>query len=272
MTSSRNQSIDEIADTAVFDIQFSEFQSSVTFSVRRRRGEGNKRGRTKLVRRTRNGSSPYFCDSSGAPFGVADRIIDRWMDGVGKGEKGSSSARVPSRLAIPLSIFLPPRVPSSSPLAVPFPILSLSVSRWSLPCSLPLSRFRYLPLGFRYLIKSSYDEKDEDPTKRAGGSVVAPPFLFTSHRLCSREKNWGMIMRGRWKPRWEGVRFSRELKLLRSSTIVGCIHGLLANFEECQLTQSEKTGNDALSNKVTAHKYQNIYSFGQNIQHPHKLM
>lgn len=133
---------------------------------------------------------------------VADRIIDRWMDGVGKGKR-ARPASVPPRPAVPLSLFLLPRVPSPTPLAVLFrSCLSHSLSRGS-PRFLPLSRFRYLlpppsfP-GFRYLIKSSYDEKDEDSARsgriRRSFSI---PFYGPLKRPCSREKNWGMIMRGR---------------------------------------------------------------------------
>lgn len=70
---------------------------------------------------------------------VADRIIDRWMDGVGKGKR-ARPASVPPRPAVPLSLFLLPRVPSPTPLAVLFrSCLSHSLS-WKPPLSpsLPL--------------------------------------------------------------------------------------------------------------------------------------
>lgn len=110
---------------------------------------------------------------------MADRIIDRWMDG-GKGEKGSFSIRAPSSPAVPfLSFSL--LAPLHSLFAVLFLSLSLLLS-WkpSLSSSLLSSvTCSSAPLSFHYLIKSSYDEKDEDPTR---GSVVVLPFVFTGHR------------------------------------------------------------------------------------------
>lgn len=187
------------------DIQFPEFRSYRSrLQIGWRRGTGGmERRRTKLVRRTRNGSSPYFCDSSRPVHPSGSGSHYRSMDGRGgKGEKGSSSVRAPR---VPRSPFLsfsflaslhPPLSPLSSD-----PV-SLILSRGS-PRFLPLSRFRYLlpppPFpGFRYLIKSSYDEKDEDSARsgriRRSFSV---PFYGPLKRPCSREKNWGMIMRGR---------------------------------------------------------------------------
>lgn len=76
-------------------------------------GEGKREeARAKVVRRIRNGSSPYFCNSSsGAPFGCRIALsIDGWMRWGGKGEKGSSSVHAPSSLCgllvvFPVSIF-----------------------------------------------------------------------------------------------------------------------------------------------------------------------
>lgn len=78
------------------DIRFSEVVSPD-------RGSGDGRRRTKLVRRTRNGSSPYFYDSSRPVHPSGSGSHYRSMDGRdGKGEKGSS---VPPRPAVPFLSF-----------------------------------------------------------------------------------------------------------------------------------------------------------------------
>lgn len=80
---------------------------------------------------------------------LADRIIDRWMVGVGKGKRACPASVSPPPLVpgSPFSLFLPSRIPSpplslfsSDPVS-----LTLSVSRRG-SCLLPLSRFRYLLL------------------------------------------------------------------------------------------------------------------------------
>lgn len=119
---SRYQSIDRIVDAA---ISVFKFQSIGCISTS---GIGDGRRRTKLVRRTRNGSSPYFCVSSRPVHPSGSGSHYRSMDGRGgKGEKGSSSVRTPSSRG-PLSLCLPPCVPS--------PLLPLSSSE---PVSLVLS-------------------------------------------------------------------------------------------------------------------------------------
>lgn len=181
---------------AVFD--------SASFEVspdrRRRHPErGDERRRTKLVRRTRNGSSPYFCDSSRPVHPSGGGSHYRSMDGRGgKGEKGSSSIRAPSSRG-PLSLFLPPGVPFAPFSPSSFDPISLSPSlAEAIALSLSPASVTCSSLGFRYLIKSSYDEKDEDSTRSERirrGSFIR--FYGPPKRPCSRERNWGMIMRGR---------------------------------------------------------------------------
>lgn len=112
------------------DIQFPEFRSyRLRLQIGWRRGTGGmERRRTKLVRRTRNGSSPYFCDSSRPVHPSGSGSHYRSMDGRGgKGEKGSSSVRAPASRGPPFSLS-----PSSRPFTHPsrrsLPILSLSFS------------------------------------------------------------------------------------------------------------------------------------------------
>jgi len=100
-------------------------------------GEGKREeARAKVVRRIRNGSSPYFCNSSsGAPFGCRIALsIDGWMRWGGKGEKGSSSVHAPSSLRGLLVVF---------PVSIFFSFLhlsfSLSIFAFSSPSRYPLS-------------------------------------------------------------------------------------------------------------------------------------
>lgn len=73
-----------------------------------RRGGGwmERRRRTKLVRRARNGSSPYFCDSSRPVHPSGSGSHYRSMDGRGweRGKGLVQHPRAPSRPAVP---FLP---------------------------------------------------------------------------------------------------------------------------------------------------------------------
>lgn len=137
-TSSCNQSIDRIVD--VHGIRFCEVRSisrsaAAGYSVR-----GDERRRTKLVRRTRNGSSPYFCDSSRPVHPSDGGSHYRSMDGrIGKGKR-ARSASVPPRL---------PRFPFSlSPSWHPFIPFSLSSSD---PASLFFSRGSHRSLPLFYL-------------------------------------------------------------------------------------------------------------------------
>jgi len=132
MTSSCNQSIDRMADTAVFDIQFSEFQSSVTFSVRRRGRAGWEGGINE------GGQSWYAGPETAAALISATRPVHpsgsgshyRSMDGRSR-ERGKGLVQRPC----PLASRGPPFYlsPSSSPFIIP--------SRYSLPI---LSLFRSL--------------------------------------------------------------------------------------------------------------------------------
>lgn len=129
-------------------IRFSEFRlhlqidgDGMTIPERERVGG---RRRTKLVCRTRNGSSPYFCDSSRPVYPSVSGSHYRSMDGRGgKGEKGLSSVRAPPPL-VPGSPFSlsPFSHPFTAPLAVLFRSRlshSLSLSSRLLPSpSLPL--------------------------------------------------------------------------------------------------------------------------------------
>lgn len=120
-------------------------------------GKGDEETRAKVVRRIRNGSSPYFCNSSsGAPFGCRIALsIDGWVRRGGKGKKGSSSVRIPSSL----------RGPSRRFPCFYFFFLCVSLSRFLsfyfrvfIPLSsfnslsLPLSSSFVSILGFCYLI------------------------------------------------------------------------------------------------------------------------
>lgn len=109
---------------------------------------------------------------------------------MGKGKRARPASARPLSSRGSLSLFHPPRVPSPLLSLCALPILSpaLSFSRCS-PCLLPHSRFRYLLLrahGFRYLIKSSYDEKDENPARVRED----PPWFlhFFLRAMLAREK------------------------------------------------------------------------------------
>lgn len=166
-------------------------------------GEGKREeARAKVVCRIRNGSSPYFCNSSsGAPFGCRIALsIDGWMRWGGKGEKGSSSVRAPSSLrgllvVFPVSIFF--FISPSLFLSFYFRVfIPFSLSPFN-SLSLSLSSSFICLLHFRYLIKSSYDEKDEATARSA-----VFPFLFTGHRSSHASARWNNgIMRSTWKPR-----------------------------------------------------------------------
>lgn len=184
------QIIDRIgnAGISIFDAPSSEV--SVTFPDRGTEGYRGRRT-TKLIRRTKNGSSPYFCDSSRPVHPSGSGSHYRSMDGRGgKGEKGSSSVRGPLVPRSPFSLSPSPCVPSPTSLRLSSsdPVfLSLSfVLSLNPPCAFSLAPASVTcspaPFGFRYLIKSSYDEKDEDPARRTRGSVVVLPFLFTGRR------------------------------------------------------------------------------------------
>jgi len=167
---------------------------SVASPDRRRNSKGGGWRRTKLVRRTRNGSSPYFCDSSRPVHpSVADRIIDRWMDGWerGKGLVQRPCPFVPQSPFLSFSFLASLHHPSRRPLL----ILSLSHS----PVKTSPAFFLFpasvtcfsAPVDFRYLIKSSYDEKRKKILE-SGRSVVVPPFPWaTKAIMLSRARKTG---------------------------------------------------------------------------------
>jgi len=167
--------------------------------------------------------------ASGAPFGNGShyRSMDGW---VGK-RKRARPASVPLRPAIPLSLFLLSRVPSPpfspssfNPISLSHSSVKISPAFFLSPASVTCSSS---PLGFRYLIKSSYDEKEEDPREREIRRGSSISLGYQSDHAFSRKKNWGMIMRGRRKPRWKGMRFSRvRIKILTQQ------HGLLIHLSD----------------------------------------
>jgi len=115
-----------IVNAAISIFDFPSFEVSVASLDRRRNSKGGGWRRTKLVRRTRNGSSPYFCDSSRPVHpSVADRIIDRWMDGW---ERGKGLVQRPCPF-VPQSPFLSFSFLASlhHPFRRPLLILSLSL-------------------------------------------------------------------------------------------------------------------------------------------------
>lgn len=156
------------------DIRFSEFRSAS-----RRGTEGMDEGKQSWYAEPETAAALISVTRRvRCTLRVADRIIDRWMVGVGKGKRARPASVPLHPVVLFLSFSFLASLHHSS--RYPLPILSLSFSRWS-PCFLPLSCFRYLLsvlLGFRYLIKSSYDEKDEDPAGEQENSVVTPSFLF----------------------------------------------------------------------------------------------
>lgn len=106
----------------------------------------------------------------------------RSMGEVGrKGEKGSSSVRAPSSfrgllVVFPVSIFF---VSLSCFLSFYFRVI-ISFSLFSFnSLSLSLSSSFISLFGFRYLIKSSYDEKDEATARNA----VSFPFFLSFSRV-----------------------------------------------------------------------------------------
>lgn len=122
---------------------------------------------------------------------VADRIIDRWMVRVGKGKRARPAS--PPCPLVPRSPFS--LSPSSRPFITPLAVLlrsylsqspveapAFSLPPASVTCSSALH-------GFRYLIKSSYDEKDEDPGNGRTRRSSSISFYRPTRRPCSRERN-----------------------------------------------------------------------------------
>jgi len=128
--------------------------------------------------------------ASGAPFGNGShyRSMDGWERG--KGLVQRPCPFVPQSPFLSFSFLASLHHPSRRPLL----ILSLShspvktspaffLSPTSVTCSSS-------PLGFRYLIKSSYNEKEEDPRERE--IVMVPPFPWaTKAIMLSRARKTG---------------------------------------------------------------------------------